>query len=49
MKIISMVNVEYLKLFGPSMLDEEENHQVLHIVEYFTPHILEELKEDIVL
>ena len=44
-----MVSVEYLKLFEPSMLDEEEDHQVLPTVEDFTLHALEELKEDIVL
>jgi hypothetical protein len=49
MQISLVVNVEYLKLFEPSMLDEEEEHQVLPTVEYFAPHTLEELKEDIVL
>jgi hypothetical protein len=33
MHINSVVNVEYLKIFEPSMLDEEEKHQVLPIVE----------------
>ena len=33
MQISSVVNVEYLKLFEPSMLDEEEEHQVLPIME----------------
>jgi hypothetical protein len=41
--------LEYLKLFEPSMLDEEEEHQLLPNIEYHTLHGLEELKEDIVL
>jgi hypothetical protein len=48
MQINSVVNVENLKLFEPSMLDEEEEHQVLLTVEDLAPHGLEELKEDIV-
>jgi hypothetical protein len=44
MQISLVVNVEYLKLFEPSMLDEEEEHQVLPTVEDFAPHTLEELK-----
>ena len=44
-----MVNVEYLKLFKPSMFDEEEDHMLLPIVEDFTPHALEELNEDTIL
>jgi hypothetical protein len=46
MQISSVVNVEYPILFEPSMLDGEEDHQVLPIVKEFTPHDLEELKED---
>jgi hypothetical protein len=49
MQINSVVNMEYLKLFKPSMLDEEEEHQVLPTVEDLAPHGLEELKEDTVL
>jgi hypothetical protein len=44
-----VVNVENLKLFEPSMMDEEEEHPVLSTIEDLTPHGLEELKEDIVL
>jgi len=46
MQISSVVNVEYFKLFERSMLDEEEEHQVLPTVEYLAPHGIEELKED---
>jgi hypothetical protein len=46
MQINLVVNVEYLKLFEPSMYDEEEEHQVLPTVEDLAPHGLEELKED---
>jgi hypothetical protein len=49
MKIISVVNVENLKLLEPSMLDEEEENHVLLIVEDLAPHGLDELKEDTVL
>jgi hypothetical protein len=49
MQINSVVNVENLKLFKPSMLDEEEEHQVLPTIEDLAPHGIEELKEDIVL
>jgi hypothetical protein len=49
MKISSVVNVENLKLFEPSMLYEEEEHQVLLTIKDFAPHGLEELNEDIVL
>jgi len=45
MHIISMVNVEYLKLLEPSMIDEEEENQVLSTVEYLSPHGLKELNE----
>jgi hypothetical protein len=48
MQINSVVNMENLKLFEPSMLDEEEEHQVLPTVEDLAPHGLEELKEDTV-
>jgi hypothetical protein len=46
MQIKLVVNMEYLKLFKPSMLDEEEEHQVLPTIQDLTPHGLEELKED---
>jgi hypothetical protein len=46
MHIILVDNVEYLKLFEPSMPDEEEEHQVLPTVEELAPHGLTELKED---
>ena len=46
MQINSVVNVEYLKLFEPSMLDEEEEHQDLPTTKEFAPHGIEELKED---
>jgi hypothetical protein len=46
MKITSMVNVEYMRLFELSMFDGEENHQVLPTIEYFVTHTLNELKED---
>jgi hypothetical protein len=49
MQINSVVNVENLKLFEPSMLDEEEEHQVLPTIEDLEPHGNEELKEDIVM
>ena len=49
MNIISMVNMENLKLFKPSMVDEEEEHQVLPTVEDLAPHGLEELKENTVM
>ena len=49
MKINSVVNVDNLKLLKPSILDEEEEHQVLSIVEDLAPHGIEELKEDIIL
>jgi hypothetical protein len=44
-----MVNAKYLKLFEPSILDEEEEPQVLPSIEEFTPHTLEYLKENLVL
>jgi hypothetical protein len=40
-----MINVESLMLFKPSMLDGEDDHQVLPTIEDFAPHILEELEE----
>jgi hypothetical protein len=49
MHIISVVNMEYLNLFEPSMLDDEEEHQVLMNIEDLAPNGFEELKEDIVL
>lgn len=41
MQISLVVNVEYLKLFEPSMMDEKEDHRVLHVVEDFTAHALQ--------
>jgi len=41
--------MENLKLFEPSILDEEEEHHVLPFFEGLAPHVLEELKEDTVL
>jgi hypothetical protein len=41
--------MENLKLFKPSMLDEEEENQVCMNIEYLAPRRLEELKEDTVL
>ena len=49
MQTNSMVNVEYLKLFWPSMLDGEEAHNVLSIVKKFALCALEGLKEDTIL
>jgi hypothetical protein len=49
MQISSVVNVECLNLFEPSIMDEEGEHQVLPIVEDFAPHTLEYLKEGTVL
>jgi hypothetical protein len=46
MQISSIVNVEYMRLFEPSILDGEENHLILPNAEEFSPHALEELKED---
>ena len=41
-----VVNMEYLNLFDPSMLDGEEVHQVLPIEEDLLPQVFEELDED---
>jgi hypothetical protein len=49
MQINSAVNVEYLNLFEPSMLDEEEERQVIPTVEDLAPHGPEEFKEKMVL
>jgi hypothetical protein len=49
MKINSVVNMEYLKLFKYFMLDEEEEHHILPTVEDLAPHALEDLKEGIAL
>ena len=46
MQISSVANVENLKFFEPSMIDEEEEHQVLRTMEDVAPHGIEELKED---
>jgi hypothetical protein len=46
--IYSVVNVENLKLYEPSMLDKEEE-QVLPTIEDLTPYSQEELEEDTIL
>jgi len=48
MHIYSFVNVENLKLYEPSMLDQEEE-QVLHFVEDLAPDAQAELTEDTIL
>jgi hypothetical protein len=48
MHIYSVVNVENLKLYEPSMLDQEEE-QVLPSIEDLAPDAQAELVEDIVL
>ncbi len=48
MRIYSVVNVENLKLYEPSMLDQEEEH-VLPSVEDWTPDSQAELTKDIFL
>jgi hypothetical protein len=48
MHIYLVVNVENLKLYEPSMLDQEEEH-VLHSIEDLAPYAQVELEEDIVL
>jgi hypothetical protein len=42
------VNVENLKLYNPSMLDQEEE-QVLPSIEYLAPDAQEELEYDTIL
>lgn len=49
MQICSVVNVEYMKLFNPYMMHGEEHHQVLPIVEEFSPHVLEGLDKHTIL
>ena len=49
MRISYVVNVEYLKLFEPLMLDEYEGIRVLMTVKEFSPHSLEVLEEATVL
>ena len=48
MRIYSIVNVDNLKLYEPSMLDQEEEH-VLPFVEYLAPNYQKELTEDTIL
>ena len=48
MRIYSIVNLENLKLYEPSMLDQEEE-QVLSFVEDFAPDTQAKLTEDTVL
>jgi hypothetical protein len=48
MHIYLVVNVENLKLYEPSMLDQEEEH-VLPSIEDLAPYAQVELEEDIVL
>ena len=48
MRIYSVVNVENLKLYEPSMLDQEEEH-VLHSIKDLALDDLEKLVEDMVL
>jgi len=45
MHIYSIANVENLKLYGPSILDQE-NEQILPTIEEVTPKFQEELEED---
>ena len=49
MNMSYVVNVEYLKLFEPSILDGKYEEQVLPIVEDLEPHSLEELEEDTIM
>jgi hypothetical protein len=48
MHIYSVVNVENLKLYDPSMLDQEEE-QVLPSIEDLAPYAQAELAEDTVI
>ena len=48
MCIYSVVNVENLKLYDPSMLDQEEEH-VLPSIEYLAPDAQAELAKDTIL
>jgi hypothetical protein len=45
MHIYSIANVENLKLYGPSILDQE-NEQILPTIEEVPPKFQEELEED---
>jgi len=51
MHTYSVVNVENLKLFEPSMMTdvEAEVGQVLPFIEYLAPSTMDELKEDLIL
>jgi hypothetical protein len=48
MHIFPVVNVENLKLYDPSMLDQEEE-QVLPTIEYIAPYSQEKWEEDTIL
>jgi hypothetical protein len=48
MCIYIVVNVENLKLYEPSMLDQEED-QVFPSIEYLAPDAQEELEDDTIL
>ena len=48
MCIYSIMNVENLKLYEPSMLDQEED-QVFPSIEYLAPDAQEELEDDTIL
>ena len=49
MQMSSVVNVEYLNLSKPSMLDGDGDQHILPPVEYLESHALIELKEDTIL
>jgi hypothetical protein len=44
-----MVNVENIKLYEPSMLDQEKEEKVLPSIEDLTPDAHKELVEDTIL
>jgi hypothetical protein len=49
MHIFSIVKIEKLKLFEPSMIMDQGEEISLHSIDDFSPEYLEDIKEDIIL
>jgi hypothetical protein len=49
MKIYSVVNVENLRLYEPSMIEDQGENVHIPTIEYFSPEYMNELQEDTIL
>ena len=49
MQMYSVVNVENLRLYEPSLIDDQGSDIQLLSIEDFSPEFLDELKEDAIL